>query len=275
MVQLDWSFILDIAYGGVNHSLPGNGGPACARFLSTRQRVLETVSYMLFCVVLLYFILPRCRIPEKLPPLREGTLFARRLLLVLLCVTFAIEAGFKVATKQVIYLLNPCHVLNVLQIYLLAAKPSKHVLCLFRINMYILFGALLAVVFPVVNTRLLPFEVEIYWIQHLLILLIVPVFLIHCRGPFVMDPLLDISWGILTIVIYATYMFLVLQPLGMLSEVNLNNMVCPAVSDPFVGPYYRVMACIYIPLLIILCGKGVTIVGEGFVRIVNGPEKTD
>lgn len=49
-------------------------------------------------------------------------------------------------------------------------------------------------------------------------------------------------------------------------------MVCPAVSDPFSGPYYRIIACCHQPLLIFLVGKIFCIVGHQFVKALYGEE---
>ncbi|KAK3739954.1 hypothetical protein QZH41_012792 [Actinostola sp. cb2023] len=234
MLQLCWSYITDIAYGGVDPRLPGNGGPECVDFLSPRQRFLETLSYITFAFVLFLRTLSKCTIKDTFPLYREGTGVGRRVLLILMCLALGIEIGFKVVTRQVIYILNPCHVLSMVQ---------------------------------------LPCEVEIYWVQHLLILVIVPFFLISCQGPYFMEDLLDFSWATLTFTLYAFYMFLVLQPIGMLSQVNLNSMICPAVSDPFNGPYYRIIACMYIPALIFLVGKGICIAGTVMLDVLYKDKK--
>lgn len=270
--MIDVNYIADVLYGGVDFSLPGNGGKECAAFLSSNQRVVETAVYELFTCFVLWKMLGKLSIPEKLPAYREGTGVGKRLLLVVHCLIFGIEIGFKFATKQVIFLLNPCHVLTAIQIYLLAVPPSKRVLCVFRIHNYLLFGALQALLFPVVNTRLLPFEVATYWIQHTLILIIVPFFLVSCQGPFTLEPVWDFTWATLTFTVFSFYMLLFLQPLGMLLHVNLNNMVCPAVSDPFSGPYYRMIACCHQPALIFLIGKIFCVVGHKFVKVLYGPQ---
>lgn len=116
MLGLD--FFKDVAYGGVDHNLPGNGGRQCVDFLSLEQRVYETIIMELLAFVILFKALPKVSLPEKVPPSRNGTGTGRTLLLLVLAFTFGLEVGFKLATKSIIYLLNPCHILTTMQVQL-------------------------------------------------------------------------------------------------------------------------------------------------------------
>ena len=113
---IDSLYITDVLYGGVNHQLAGNGGEECASHLSPKQKIIETAVTELITWPVLWKVLGKISIPTELPPYREGTGVGKRLLLVLLCLVFGIEIGFKFATKQVIYLLNPCHVLTAIEV---------------------------------------------------------------------------------------------------------------------------------------------------------------
>lgn len=118
--MINVNYITDVLYGGVDFALPGNGGRECVDYLTPQQRIVETVVYELFTIFVFWKMLGTVSFPRELPAYREGTGVGKRFILVLLCLIFGIEIGFKFATKQVIFLLNPCHVITAIQVAALA-----------------------------------------------------------------------------------------------------------------------------------------------------------
>ncbi|XP_050070104.1 uncharacterized protein LOC126558181 [Anopheles maculipalpis] len=184
--------------------------------------------------------------------------WGKQFLLVTMTLTLGVELGFKFATRTVIYILNPCHITTIMQIYLLACnKPTKSSTVLFRLQMNFLNGPLLAFMFPETDSRQLPLESSIYWIQHAL-MCIIPVFLLRNGGVYSMEALNDFTWNVIGYATLIIYHFGVLQVVATPVQVNLNHMLCPALKDPFEGPNYRIFAVFHEAILCTLLCKLVT-----------------
>lgn len=261
----DWSQVRHWLAGGVPVNIPGNGGDSCVNFLPFRQRVLETLLWSSATLILAFLgWMIKSPVTIKVDYNRMPSRTGRRVILAIFGLVYGIEIGYKLSGNQVIWLLNPCHVMTALQIYLLAAPCTVLTTAVFRIHIYFINGAVLALLFPVTNSLFYPLETEIYWIQHLMIL-VVPFYLLRLGGQYSLEPRSDCGWALLAYSIQGLYHWLVLQPIGIGLSTNLNNMVCPAVSDPFHGPHYRTIAMLHQGLLIPLFGKIYAIIADFFI----------
>ena len=175
--MLDWTF------NGVDFNLDGNGGVECSNYLSYTQIIIETICVTLFASFFEIYYPWMKSICNYKPNLELRERFGRKLLLAGLCLIWGIEIGYKLSTRQLIFILNPCHVTTLIQIILLISPPRRWVHILFRIQTYFACGATVAILFPVLNTRHLPFEVASYYIHHGL-LLVTPLYLQRLGGLF-------------------------------------------------------------------------------------------
>ena len=109
--MFEWTYI------GVDHSLKGTGGLDCASFIPTYQKIIETLIFASISFGQIYIAASKIKIPEKID-VRKNTVndTGKNILLMLMCLTFGVEIGFKFASKQLIWILNPCHLVTMLQV---------------------------------------------------------------------------------------------------------------------------------------------------------------
>uniref|UniRef100_A0A0N4ZVW2 Transmembrane protein 164 n=1 Tax=Parastrongyloides trichosuri TaxID=131310 RepID=A0A0N4ZVW2_PARTI len=182
-------------------------------------------------------------------------LFLHSTIITIYCLIFGAELAFKLISGTAIFLLNPCHLTTIIQLFLLVFPSNNHITkSIFRVHTYTLAGALLALLFPILNTRNLHGEQFIYFAQHIFIL-IIPFYLISLGGPFTPEPLFNINWAILGYSILSLYHLLVLQVIGLATKVNLNCIICPGVSDPFACRLWRIIAFSHQALAVPLVSK--------------------
>lgn len=79
-------------------------------------------------------------------------------------------------------------------------------------------------------------------------------------GPDKLEPLSNWSWACFTGICFGIQHHYILQPVAMLTHVNLNFILCPALKDPFNGPYYRTWAIVHQTLCLLFLGKLYTVI---------------
>uniref|UniRef100_A0A914X738 Transmembrane protein 164 n=1 Tax=Plectus sambesii TaxID=2011161 RepID=A0A914X738_9BILA len=258
----------DILVAGVNHSIEGNGGPQCANYIPLWQRLLETAFMVPLGAYGIAWSWPQLIAPKTFV-INQRVHRYRYLILAAYCVVFGAELGFKFASQTAIFLLNPCHIATMLQLLLLMLDPSNELTCrTFRFHMYTLPGALLALAFPVLNTRSLPGEILVYYIQHIFILFI-PVYLMNLGGAYSTEPVTNLSWPVFSLSLILLYHYIPLQFFGMMAHVNLNCIICPAISDPFKGRLWRLMGVAHQTLYIPLHTKLYSILARSILRYMR------
>jgi len=270
--------LADYSVSGIDFSLAGNGGPDCVYHLSGWRRLLEDVFALCFCSLCLIVGLKIHRRPptrKALGHVGEATYSASRLAL-LTGVTFAygMEITYKLATRQFVFVLNPCHLMCLIQIILLAWPASSSALTyLFRFHLSYMHGPLLAVFLPVTNTLFLPGEVFTYWFEHAMII-VIPLWLLRrganaSGGLYTVEPTSDLSWPLMSYGIWGIFHFAFLESVAFLTQANLNSMLCPAISDPFGGQNWRLWALGHQFVLNLLAGKLFSLWGTSEEKVLD------
>ena len=105
----------NVFFGGIDFELDGNGGSACKGFLSIQRRLIESFIALAFSCLCIYIGYSRLALPTQSIVSRKDS-GGKRVLLVIPCLVFGIEIGFKFATRSLIFNLNQCHITTAFQV---------------------------------------------------------------------------------------------------------------------------------------------------------------
>lgn len=108
-------------YDGVNSSVPRNAGPECANYLTTKRHWIEGVSVVSLCLIAFRWAYLRARPLRSDQQSRDQSKttpmpFGKKLLVIAMTFTLGLELGFKLSSRSVVYILNPCHITTVMQV---------------------------------------------------------------------------------------------------------------------------------------------------------------
>lgn len=117
---MDWT---NWSTGGVNKSIQHYAGPICAGYLNPTWRFVETIVVLIFAIWLFRLSYTRLSAPPNvITSITKEHERGRMVLLVLLCLIWGMEIGYKFSSRTAIYLLMPCHVTTALQVNILILK---------------------------------------------------------------------------------------------------------------------------------------------------------
>ena len=253
------SDLRDWSVGGIDFEVPGNGGLECRDHVSFNRRIWETL--LGIGLPLSLFLLSRQRPrqqPQKKAQVSQNYYSPLRIaLLVAMSFVFGIEVGFKLATKQIIWLLNPCHVTSIVDIYLLAVPVDYFWFNngLYVMTLFTLHGPIAAMLFPTDGGLVLPFESEIYWIQHWLLVLIPLYFMLIDDGHGYTAHKMEMRTFSTAFLFWSIWHWVVLMWVGYMTWANAGSMLCPAYSDPFAGPDFRLIGIVHQSVAVLAFGS--------------------
>jgi len=153
--------------------------------------------------------------------------------------TLSFLVTYKHYHNSLAFLLQPCHVHSLLLAMLLLASPdtlAPHVI--FNIMLCNLWGSFIALIVPDFRDYSLLFEVEIFWIEHIA-LVVIPIYLVYSRRLILWPSSRDII--LLSYFIFALYHIIVLGLVSLMTGSNLNYMLVPPPGFMWLGRWYRIV----------------------------------
>jgi hypothetical protein len=149
---------------------------------------------------------------------------------------FIMHCMYKIRTQQLIFIFNPCHVVILVEAYLLISPNDINQRIIYTVLMNTLFSPWIALFFPVTVGLTGFLEYEMFWVEHFLSAIINPLVL-SLSHRYYTKSTISIRNHIFSHVLFSIYQRAILFPVSQISLANLNFTLCPSVGKCFFNIY--------------------------------------
>eukprot|EP01113_Clastostelium_recurvatum_P046460 TRINITY_DN8146_c0_g1_i1.p1 TRINITY_DN8146_c0_g1~~TRINITY_DN8146_c0_g1_i1.p1 ORF type:complete len:293 (-),score=49.80 TRINITY_DN8146_c0_g1_i1:33-878(-) len=216
------------------------------------QHAVEIVSHNVIALSILLFTLSRPRKGVKITrDIQRGPFDMFFALVLIACLVIQTYYNYLMNPKWVVNLLHPCHIMSLMDVYLLIGKSPKLLHWIYNVSAFYTFFTVLALVFPDTSMLYLPYHIHVFWIQHIVVLL-VPIYMLGTRK-LTLD-LFDNYFFIVAACVADLFFVNVQGFAGYLTSVNVNYLLWPPPSSPFTGQNYRTQSALAITVAMWLTG---------------------
>jgi hypothetical protein len=244
-----------------------DGGPTCYKELTVQFRTIITIIMTIVQYCVLKYSLGEVRrkygqkkeSPEKVKP-HIMEIFLGWISIIIFCT----QIWYKFSAGKGIFLLNPCHVVLLMEAYVLLLDKTEKTQVMYANCVSNFFSPWCGIMFAVNIGLDGPFEKEMYWVEHYLSAIINPLAL-SLSGRYHERKFFDFYYRLIGFAFFSLYHRVVLFPLSLATWANLDQILCHADTDPFwhiFGDWYYLMGDFYIPLASNLIAYGYLITCE-------------
>ncbi|KAK3810775.1 MAG: TMEM164 family-domain-containing protein [Benniella sp.] len=224
-------------------------------YLSPRRHTIEFLIYNVIFLYSAHYFYRRALSPGSpisqrfaayVPPSKKSKIEIT--VLILLAASLLTTAFQKWIRGGMLYLLQPCHMSALMLITVLAGpKDKKWPHILLNIYFHIMWGTMLALLSPDLRDYSLVFEVENFYIEHYLLIL-VPIYMIWSNR-YVIWPV-SMNVALMSFSLFALYHSFILSSMALLKGQNLNYLLVPPPGPlQAFGKWYRPAMYVFCSLL--------------------------
>ncbi|KAI8346834.1 transmembrane protein [Mortierella sp. GBAus27b] len=214
-------------------------------YLSPRRHTVEFFIYNIVFLYSAYYFYRRALTPGSpisqrfssyVPPAKKSKIEIA--VMIVLAASLLITVCQKWVRGGMLYLLQPCHMSALLLIIIMAGpKNQKWPHIMLNIYFHIMWGTMLALATPDLRDYNLFFEVENFYIEHYLLIL-VPIYAVWSNRYVIWPVSMDVTF--MSFSLFALYHSFVLSTIALLKGQNLNYLLIPPPGPlQMFGKWYR------------------------------------